>query len=166
MCIYCIVCHHIYIENKAIAKNLTIPNSTPTEIDKIGYIKIDKINLYQPLYKKESPHNNIEENITILKDSIMPDKDNSIIFLAAHSGSREIAFFNDLDKLIKKDIITLEYNNKLYSYEVTDIWEEKKNGYIHINKSKSKQLVLTTCSKNKDKQLVINSVLKNTSINY
>ena len=66
---------------------------------------------------------------------------------------------------IKKDKITLEYNNEIYAYEVTDIWEEKKNGYIHVNKSKNKQLVLTTCSKNKNKQLVINSILKNTSIN-
>lgn len=165
LCIYCIICHHIYIENTTIAKTLTIPNSTPTQIDKIGYIKIEKINLYQPLYKIESPHNNIEENITILKDSIMPDKDNSIIFLAAHSGSGKKAFFDNLDKLIKKDKITLEYNNEIYAYEVTDIWEEKKNGYIHVNKSKNKQLVLTTCSKNKNKQLVINSILKNTSIN-
>ena len=96
----------------------------------------------------------------------MPDKENSIIFLAAHSGRGEIAFFDDLDKLIEKDIITLEYNNELYSYEVTDIWEENKNGYIHINKGKNKQLILTTCSKKKDKQLIINCVLKNTSINH
>lgn len=96
----------------------------------------------------------------------MPDQENSIIFLAAHSGSGEIAFFNNLDKLIKKDKIILEYNNEIYYYEVTDIWEENKNGYIHVNKGETKQLVLTTCSKKKDTQLIINCILKNTSINH
>ena len=37
----------------------------------------------------------------------------------------------------------------------------KKNGYIHINKEPTKQLILTTCSPNKEGyQLVINSIKK------
>ena len=53
------------------------------------------------------------------------------------------------------------YKNKKYIYSVKNIWEENKNGYIHINRENEKQLILTTCSKTKkNKQLVINSTLK------
>ena len=128
------------------------------ENDQIGYLKIDKINLFQPLLKKESVHNNIEENVTILKDSIMPTEKNSIVFLAAHSGSGSIAFFKDLNKLEVGDIIELKYKNQIYHYQINNIWEERKNGYIHVNKTKLKQLILTTCSPEKEnKQLIINS---------
>lgn len=128
--------------------------------DQIGYLKIDKINLYQPLFNIKSKHNNIEENITILEDSIMPDNENSIVFLAAHSGTGTIAFFQYLNKLKVGDKVKLKYKDKLYNYTINNIWEETKTGYIHINKAKQKQLILTTCSpNNKDKQLIIESML-------
>ena len=91
----------------------------------------------------------------------MPDKKNSIMYIAAHSGDGKIAYFNDLDKLKTNDEITIIYKNKKYIYSVKNIWEENKNGYIHINRENEKQLILTTCSKTKkNKQLVINSTLK------
>lgn len=159
--IYCIICHEIYTKNIIINKEDIITSKKPTcivENDQIGYLKIDKINLFQPLLKKESIHNNIEENVTILKDSIMPTEKNSIVFLAAHSGSGSIAFFKDLNKLEVGDIIELKYKNQIYHYQINNIWEERKNGYIHVNKTKLKQLILTTCSPEKEnKQLIINS---------
>ena len=159
--IYCIICNEIYTKNIIINKEDIITSKKPTYIvenDQIGYLKIDKINLFQPLLKKESVHNNIEENVTILKDSIMPTEKNSIVFLAAHSGSGSIAFFKDLNKLEVGDIIELKYKNQIYHYQINNIWEERKNGYIHVNKTKLKQLILTTCSPEKEnKQLIINS---------
>ena len=159
--IYCIICHEIYTKNIIINKEDIITSKKTTYIvenDQIGYLKIDKINLFQPLLKKESVHNNIEENVTILKDSIMPTEKNSIVFLAAHSGSGSIAFFKDLNKLEVGDIIELKYKNQIYHYQINNIWEERKNGYIHVNKTKLKQLILTTCSPEKEnKQLIINS---------
>ena len=159
--IYCIICHEIYTKNIIINKEDIITSKKPTYIvenDQIGYLKIDKINLFQPLLKKESIHNNIEENVTILKDSIMPTEKNSIVFLAAHSGSGSIAFFKDLNKLEVGDIIELKYKNQIYHYQINNIWEARKNGYIHVNKTKLKQLILTTCSPEKEnKQLIINS---------
>lgn len=165
--LYCIVCYNIYEKNiKVESKKITSP-STPTIIRKeeqIGFLKIDKIKLYEPLYEKNSTHNNVEENITILEESILPEKENSIIFLAAHSGTGDIAYFENLDKLKIGDEIKLEYNNTMYIYEIIDIWEEDKNGYIHVNKKEENQLILTTCSPTtENKQLVINSILKNTS---
>ena len=136
--------------------NINIKNS-----DIIGEIIIPKINIDKPLFRVQSPENNIEKNITILKESIFPDKDNSIMLLAAHSGTGEIAYFNDLDKLTIEDEIILIINKTKYIYKVNNIWEEKKNGYININKENKKQLVLTTCSPNKEGyQLVINCIEK------
>ena len=42
----------------------------------------------------------------------MPNEENSILFLAAHSGTGEIAYFQNLDKLKPKDIIKLKYKKK------------------------------------------------------
>ena len=122
---------------------------------------INKINLKEELFDIESSENNVDKHVTILKESIYPDSDNSIMIIAAHSGIGRIAYFNELDKLKINDEIILIYKNKIYIYIVKDIWEEKKNGYININKEKKKQLVLTTCSPNRDNyQLIINCIEK------
>ncbi len=159
--IYLLTCHTIYINN--ISQN-KISKSIKTFTNKeqpIGKLIIEKININNELYSLKSKHNNIEENITILDGSIEPNKENSIMFIAAHSGTGQIAYFKNLDKLKTEDEITLIYNEKTYNYRITKIWEEPKNGYIHVNKEKENQLVLTTCSPNKDnKQLIINSTLK------
>lgn len=122
---------------------------------------IKKINLKEKIYNLNDKRNNIEEHVTILKESIMPDKENSILFIAAHSGTGKIAYFEKLDKLKEGDEIVLIYNKKYIKYYVKDIWEENKNGYINVNKEKEKQLILTTCSPHKkNKQLIINCIKK------
>lgn len=127
----------------------------------IGRIIIDKLNINKELYDINSKLNNIENNITILHNSIPPTKDNSILFIAAHSGDGPIAFFKDLDKLNENDKIIIIYNSNKYVYIVKNIWEEEKNGFIHVSKSNEKQLVLTTCSPTKDNyQLIVNCILK------
>ena len=116
----------------------------------IGTLTINKINLTKDIYSINNPHNNVDENVTILKD------DENLIVLAAHSGPGYIAFFNDLDKLDLNDIINLTYNNKNLVYKVTNIEEQVKDGTIEINKTDKQRLILTTCSKkDKNKQLVI-----------
>ena len=129
--------------------------------DKIGTIEIKKIQIKEDLYDINSKENTVERHITILKESILPPTKNSIVFLAAHSGTGDIAYFQELDKLRENDEIILTINNKKYEYQVKDIWEEKKNGYINVNKEKENQLILTTCSPTKDNyQLVINCIQK------
>lgn len=143
--------------------SLTITNDT-THIkrkEEIEYIIIPKINLKRPLYPINSKENTIEKNIAILKESIMPNDNNSILILAAHSGTGKIAYFEQLDQLTINDEIIIKYHNKNYIYQVKDIWEEKKNGFININKELKKQLVLTTCSPKKNNtQLIINCIIK------
>lgn len=127
----------------------------------IGNLVIDKINLDMPLYNIESKNNNIEENVTILNESILPPNEKSIIFLAAHSGTSKVSYFNDLDKLKTNDTILLTINNIKNTYQITSIYKQKKNGYIKVNKENTDQLILTTCDPNNDKyQLIINSTKK------
>lgn len=129
--------------------------------DEIGTIIIKTIQLKEKIYNINSSENNVDKHVTILKESIFPEKDNSIVFLAAHSGEGAIAYFQRLNEIHIKDEIIFIYNNKKYTYEVKEIWEEKKNGYINVNKDIKKQLILTTCSPNKEKyQLVINCTEK------
>jgi LPXTG-site transpeptidase (sortase) family protein len=143
------------LELSIIVKNIN-NKETP-----IGKLIIKNINLKQNLYSINSEENTIEKNVEILKESIYPDKDNSLMILAAHSGTGEIAYFEELDKLNINDEIILIYKNKKYTYIIKEIWEEKKNGYININKENKKQLILTTCSPNKyNYQLIINCIEK------
>lgn len=153
--LYLFSCNYIYRNTtKKIITNNIIAISKTQETP-IGKLTITKIGLDNNLYNIKSSHNNIEENVTILK------VDSNIIILAAHSGIGRIAYFNNLNKLTINDEIKLLYQNHNYLYKVISIWEEDKNGYIHINKENSKQLVLTTCSPtNSNKQLIINSILK------
>lgn len=143
---------------KIIEENIHIDNN---DNDIIGRIIINKLNINKDLYSIDNPNNNIEKNITILNYSIPPTEDNSIMFIAAHSGNSEISYFKNLDKLKENDEIILIYQNKEYTYTVKNYWEEEKNGYINVQKLKEKQLILTTCSPSKENiQLIVNCVLK------
>ena len=114
-----------------------------------------------PLYDIDNPKNNIEENIEILKESIFPPNKNSIMFLAAHSGTSNVSYFNNLNKLKINDTIEITINKKTYTYYIKEIYKQKKNGYININKNKENQLILTTCDPTNNKyQLIINSIKK------
>lgn len=148
----------------------TIENITPNKIINkieikhrekyIAKLVIPKINLDKPIYSLNSKLNNVEKNVTILEGSILPNNDNSIIFLAAHSGNGGIAYFNNLDKLKLNDNIIFQYNNYRYYYIINSIFEEDKDGDIEINITSKNQLVLTTCSKtDSKKQLIVNSNL-------
>jgi LPXTG-site transpeptidase (sortase) family protein len=140
--------------------NNDIKISNVIDNEYLGYIYIPKINIKKNLFSIESNKNNIEYNVEILKETIFPDKDNSIVFLAAHSGSGNNAFFNDLKHLNNNDEIILSYKNTIYKYIVIDKKEVLKNGYITGNRQADDEIVLTTCSDSKNKQLIINGILK------
>ena len=165
---YILTCNIIH--NKFKPKDISIIKTTikkestiiPKQEEKpIGHLLINKLNLNQPLYSKDNKHNNIEENVTILNYSEEPEQKNSIIFIAAHSGTGKIAYFEELDKLNINDEIILYYKDKQYKYIVKNIWEQIKNGSISVTKEDTKQLILTTCSpKKKHYQLIVNCVEK------
>ena len=71
-----------------------------------------------------------------------------------------LAYFNDLKYLRKKDKIYLKFENKTLEYEVVNIRSNIKNGKIRI-KNKENQLILTTCDQiKKGNQLIIEANLQ------
>lgn len=111
-----------------------------------GYIEIPKINLN----KKFIEGGNIDKNIIVVKPSVYPNKEESLFILAAHSGTGKYAYFNYLYKLKIKDKIYITYMDKKYTYNIIDIYYQKKDGNIDIYKiMNNKTLVLITCTNGK-----------------
>ncbi len=138
-------------------------NVKETDYNYIAILEIPSILLKRGLVDKNSPYNNIDQNIQILKESNMPSRENSVLILAAHSGYGSVSFFKKLENVNISDIVNIFYNNEKYIYEVVSIYEENKDGKINIrNEENSSILVLTTCStKSRDKQLVVVARLTN-----
>lgn len=163
--IYLIMCNIIYnhYNNSFKVKlNNDIKISKVIDNDYIGYISIPKIKLKKNIFSPNSNKNNIEYNVEILDGSVFPNDKNedSIIFLAAHSGDGDNAYFNDLKELKINDQILLSYNNIIYKYKIIEKKEIIKNGYITGNRQYKNEIILTTCSNLKNKQLLIKGILK------
>ncbi len=128
------------------------PNITEQVTEKyIGYLWIPKINLKKGFFAKESNQNNVEKTIYIVNGSSYPDVENGNFILAGHSGTGWKAFFNDLYKLEKGDPVTVNYNNKNYTYNITKIYKQQKTGTIAIYRNYDKTtLTLVTCTNNDD----------------
>ncbi len=124
-------------------------------------ISIEKINLNRKIYSKNSKLNDIDKNVIIMEESDYPDEINSTVILGAHSGTGDIAYFKDLDKLSKGDVITLTYKNKKYKYTVDSLSKDRKDGKIKITYcSNNKRLILYTCYPNdKSSYLVVTSYI-------
>ena len=134
---------------------------TQEKYDYIAVLEIPSINLKKGLVSPDSIHNNVEENITILSE--MPDKTN-IFILAAHSGTADISYFRNLNKLEKNDYIYVYYKNNKYIYKVNNYYEEDKPSITIKNKSDVENIiVLTTCKPiTNDKQLTYVAHLEGT----
>lgn len=129
---------------------------TIKEINYIGLLKIDKIGLEKGLVAKNSPYNNVDINVQILKESDMPDIENGNVILAGHSGNGSTAYFRNLYKLVNDDVISIFYNGYEYKYKVVNIYDIDKTGIAHIIRNASKNtLTLITCRDKTNKQIVV-----------
>lgn len=151
-------------ENKKIITNDVLTNSfeysSKTHQIPVAKLIIKKIGVENNLYDIGTKENVVDKNITILKESTFPDKEESILFIAAHSGDGKVAYFKNLDHLEIKDLVEFIYHDDKYIYKVVNMYEKQKDGYIELNRISKHQLVLTTCSpKNKGMQLIINTIL-------
>ena len=133
----------------------------------IAVLEIPTINLKKGLLDINDKNNNVDKNIEILQNSDMPNVKNGLFALAGHSGNSKIAFFNKLHKVNKDDSIYIYYNNMKYTYKVTSITRQTKQGFITISRKKdTTELLLTTCDQaDKTKQVVVMASLVETS-NY
>ena len=115
----------------------------------IGKLEIPKIGFSRGFVDKTSKDNNVDKNITIIKESTMPNVKNGNLIIAGHSGTGPLAFFNELYKLEKKDRVYVYYKNVKYAYKIVNIYRQKKTGKIKIYRNRSKTtLTLVTCTNN------------------
>lgn len=161
--IFIIISCHIGTKEKIITSHIVTDSfeySSKTHQIPIAKLIIEKIKLENNLYDIGTKENNVDRNVTLLKESTFPDQEESILFIAAHSGDGKTAYFKNLDQLRIKDTVEFIYHKKKYTYEVVNLYERKKDGYIELNRISKHQLVLTTCSqKKRGMQLIINTKL-------
>lgn len=114
-----------------------------------GVLEIEKIGLKRGFVDINSKENNINQNVTVLKESTFPDEENSNLILAAHSGTAYISFFNKLYLLNNGDIASIYYKQKKYNYRIISIYTQPKIGKLAIIKRTTKNtLTLITCTNN------------------
>ena len=90
----------------------------------------------------------VSRNIYIVPESDYPDKEGGNFILASHSGTSSISYFRNLYKLTLGDKVDITYNNKNYTYVITNIYTDLKDGDVAIKRDKSKTtLTLITCTK-------------------
>ena len=124
--------------------------------DYIAVLKIPKINLEKGLVAKDSKYNNINYGVEILKESDSPDVVNGNVILAAHSGTANISYFRNLDKINVGDEASIIYNGKTYNYKFVKIYDIEKTGKAVIKRdNNTSTLTLVTCRHNTNKQIIL-----------
>ena len=86
-------------------------------------LEIPKLKFKRGLYDIDNPESEINKNIIFVDKSDMPDEDNSRVIIVGHSGAPSNAYFKDLYKLRKNDLIYLYYNDVKYIYQVSEIYD-------------------------------------------
>ena len=119
------------------------------EINYIGYLSIPKINFNKGFTNIEDEFNTVSRNIQILSSSNYPDEDKGNVIIAGHSGNSSVSFFNKLYLLEIGDLAYIKYNNKNYTYKISNIYKVDKTGKVEVKRNKNnKTLTLITCTKN------------------
>ena len=116
-----------------------------------GVLEIPKISLKRGFYNTDSKYNNIEQNVSMISGSSMPDVPNGNLMLMAHSGDAYISFFAYLYRLKIGDSAYITYQGKRYRYQIVNIYTVPKTGKVAIYRNYNKTtLTLITCTKNDD----------------
>ena len=117
----------------------------------LGVLEIPKIGLKRGFYGVDSKYNNIKYNVTMVEGTDLPDVPQGNLILMAHSGDSYISFFAYLYKLEVGDDCYVTYNGNGYHYQIVDIYEVEKNGFVSIKRNKYKNtLTMITCTKDND----------------
>lgn len=120
-----------------------------SENDYYALLEIEKIGLKKELYPIDSKENQVNQNILLHEESILPsDADTSHIILAAHSGSGWNAYFRDLYQLEVHDVISLYYQGRRWIYEIQEIEVQDKTGVLYLKEDYPHMISLITCTKN------------------
>lgn len=132
----------------------TVYQQNEKEIDYsryVGVLEIPKISLKRGFYNTDSKYNNIEQNVSMISGSSMPDVPNGNLMLMAHSGDAYISFFAYLYRLKIGDTAYITYQGNRYKYQIVNIYTVPKTGKVAIYRDYNKTtLTLITCTKNDD----------------
>lgn len=115
----------------------------------LGVLEIPKLNLKRGFYEYKNPKNTVEKGLEIINQNCLPYEPCSFI-IASHSGTSNISFFKNLDKLAINDTAILYYEKNQKEYRLKEILHQEKKGTITLPEKKEPELVLTTCNKEKD----------------
>ena len=74
------------------------PNSS-NNYNYLGILEIPKIGVKGGFFDFNSPYNNVDYNITLIKGSTFPTQENNNLILAAHSGICPVCYFDKLYQL-------------------------------------------------------------------
>ncbi len=151
--------------NKAVFAILLLLSSFNTLEDKIElveeelpimYLNIEKINVHNAVYEKNSINNDVNKNVTIMNESNLPTDKFGNVILGAHSGVGRLAYFKDFGQLEINDEITIDYDNKKYKYVIKRIYTDDKDGKIVIRRNLNKNtLTLFTCNPSDNQNYLI-----------
>jgi len=124
------------------------------DFQKIKYITKEKEQQIELFLQNEQTEEKKEDSLlwdglqTINKDCIPFEKCSFII--ASHSGSSNISYFKNLEKLSLDDRAFLYYNQNKKEYILKKILHVEKNGTITLQIPTETELILTTCNKEKN----------------
>ena len=148
--------------DKTTSEEVKEESKSKVKYDYIAVLKIPKINLEKGLVAKDSKYNNINYGVEILKESDSPDVINGNVILAAHSGTANISYFRNLDKINVGDEAIIYYQGKTYNYKFVKIYDIDKTGKAKIKRdNNTSTLTLVTCRHNTNKQIVLIAELQN-----
>lgn len=136
------------------------------EINYIAVLEIPKINLKNGVFDTTNKDNNVDKNIYVVKETILPNENvDSHIILASHSGNSYTSYFRYLNQLDINDEVFFYYKGIKYIYKISDRYEVEKTGSVLLKQTNTSDITLITCIKGTNKQVVYVAYLID-SINY
>lgn len=136
-------------------------NNDKVAANYVAALEIPAIELRRGLLNRDDPNNNVNKNIYMLKDTVLPDEsDVSHIILASHSGNSYISYFKNLYKVDINDEVYFYYKNTKYVYSIYKIYEVDKTGNVELKITNNSDITLITCKGNLNKQIVVIGTLK------
>lgn len=143
-------------ENKNVSNN----------INYTAIIEIPKINLKRGVVDSTKNFKSINYAISVDSISKYPNEIGNFI-LYAHSGTSNISFFRNLNKVNINDKVYVYYNGIKYEYEIFKKYDIEKTGKAGILTTNSeKYITLITCNPNKKGYQVVVIGKQVNKVNY
>ena len=148
--------------DKTTSEEVKEESKPKNKIEYVAVLKIPKISLEKGIVGRNSKYNSINYGIEVLKKSDSPGVINGNVILAAHSGTANISYFRNLDKINVGDEAIIYYGGKTYTYKFVKIYDIEKTGKAIIKRdSNTSTITLITCRHNTNKQIVLIGNLQN-----